>query len=299
MATIYTVEGNTSGGSTLVANGGCVAKKSYASNYARIACIWRPQYRAGEALKVAQEALSWINYLEKKTNAKLDKFTENAGSNNYNIFAKHAAEATNAKGIYVNGVAWCDIFSDDVMIRALGVTRTKELIYDWSAYTPTSSNYLKAAGAKKITNFAEAKYGDIIFFKNTSGEICHVGIVVTDAEKESKQTIQTMSPAATTTYDIKQFREDVYKILKVKNAKQALKKTKTLSRYINSNHALVLPLQKYLKSLGYYKGVCDKSFGPLTEDAVNKYQTKILKYSAGDGEITAKNTMWKKLLGLK
>ena len=29
MATIYTVEGNTSGGSTLVANGGGVAKKSF------------------------------------------------------------------------------------------------------------------------------------------------------------------------------------------------------------------------------------------------------------------------------
>ena len=53
MATIYTVEGNTSGGSTLVANGGGVAKKSYPSNYSRIACIWRPQYKSDEALKVA------------------------------------------------------------------------------------------------------------------------------------------------------------------------------------------------------------------------------------------------------
>ena len=52
MATIYTVEGNTSGGSTLVANGGGVAKKSYPSNYSRIACIWRPQYKSDEALKV-------------------------------------------------------------------------------------------------------------------------------------------------------------------------------------------------------------------------------------------------------
>ena len=40
---VYTVEGNTSAGSTLVANGGCVAKKSYADNYARIAKIMLPK----------------------------------------------------------------------------------------------------------------------------------------------------------------------------------------------------------------------------------------------------------------
>ena len=85
MATIYTVEGNTSGGSTLVANGGGVAKKSYPSNYGRIACIWRPQYKSDEALKVVQEALKWVGYLEKKSNAKLESLTDNAGTNNYNI----------------------------------------------------------------------------------------------------------------------------------------------------------------------------------------------------------------------
>lgn len=296
MATIYTVEGNTSGGSTLVANGGGVAKKSYPSNYSRIACIWRPQYKSDEALKVVQEALKWVSYLEKKSNAKLEDFTANAGTNNYNIFAKHAAVETGAKGIYVNGVAWCDMFVDDMMIRVLGVERTKELIYDWSAYTPTSSDYLRRAGAVPVTNFANAKYGDIIFFKNSTGGICHVGLVVSGYEKENKQ---PEKPVAETKYNQKQFVKDVCKILKVKNAQQALKKTKTLSRRSNSTHALVLPVQKYLKSLGYYSGECDRDFGTLTEKAVNKYQTKMLKYSVGDGEITAKNTMWKKMLGLK
>ena len=293
MATIYTVEGNTSGGSTLVANGGGVAKKSYSSDYSRIACIWRPKYKTGEAEKVAKEALKWISYLEKKSNSKLEDFTANAGTNNYNIFAKHAAAETGAKGIYVNGVAWCDMFTDDMMIRALGAARTKELIYDWSAYTPTSSNYLMSAGATRITDFSKAKYGDIIFFKNASG-ICHVGLVITDIENAG-----TEIATASTKYNQKQFKKDVCKILGVKTAKQALKKTKTLSRQKNSTHALVLPVQKYLKSLGYYEGVCDRDFGPLMEKAVNKYQTKKLKYAVGDGEITAKNNMWKKMLGLK
>ena len=100
MGIIHTVEGNTSGGSTLVANGGGVAKKSYSTTYARIACIWRPKYKSGEAKKVAKEAAKYIGYLEKKSNANLNNFTKNAGSNNYNMFAPHAKSAT-GNGVYV------------------------------------------------------------------------------------------------------------------------------------------------------------------------------------------------------
>lgn len=42
---VYTVEGNTNCGSTLEANGGAVAKKSYPLNYARIAGYGRPDYK--------------------------------------------------------------------------------------------------------------------------------------------------------------------------------------------------------------------------------------------------------------
>lgn len=41
---VYTNEGNTSSGSTLVANGGCVANKSYSLSYSRIAGYGRPDY---------------------------------------------------------------------------------------------------------------------------------------------------------------------------------------------------------------------------------------------------------------
>ena len=41
---VYTIEGNTSGGSTLEANGGCVAKKDYPLGYNRIAGYGRPKY---------------------------------------------------------------------------------------------------------------------------------------------------------------------------------------------------------------------------------------------------------------
>ena len=42
---VYTIEGNTNGGSTLEANGGAVAKKSYPLNYAKIAGYGRPDYK--------------------------------------------------------------------------------------------------------------------------------------------------------------------------------------------------------------------------------------------------------------
>lgn len=41
---VYTIEGNTSSASGVVANGGCVAKKSYSLSYSRIAGYGRPNY---------------------------------------------------------------------------------------------------------------------------------------------------------------------------------------------------------------------------------------------------------------
>ncbi len=43
---VYTIEGNTSASGGVVANGGCVAKKSYAVTYSRIAGYGRPKYDA-------------------------------------------------------------------------------------------------------------------------------------------------------------------------------------------------------------------------------------------------------------
>ena len=48
---IYTIEGNTNGGSTLEANGGAVAKKSYPLNYSRIAGFGRPKYDEDVVIK--------------------------------------------------------------------------------------------------------------------------------------------------------------------------------------------------------------------------------------------------------
>ena len=44
---VYTIEGNTSSAAGVVANGGCVRRKSYALNYSKIAGYGRPKYDSG------------------------------------------------------------------------------------------------------------------------------------------------------------------------------------------------------------------------------------------------------------
>ena len=115
-------------------------------------------------------ALSEVGYLEKATNKELYSKTANPGRNNY---TKYAAEMSPySPGIYANGYAWCDTFVDWCFVKAYG-SRAKELIYGWSAYTPTSASYYK----QHRRWHTAPKIGDQIFFKDASGTICHTGIV--------------------------------------------------------------------------------------------------------------------------
>lgn len=78
--------------------------------------------------------------------------------------------------------------------------------------------------------------------------------------------------------------------------------TITVSRDSNKFHAVVTPLERRLKALGYYGGEIEEDaggtahFGKGMEAAVNAYQKEVLKYRNTDGEVTAKKNMWKSLL---
>lgn len=284
---INTIEGNSSSTSGLIANGGAVVEKTYSCDYSRIAIIYRPKYEGNEAYELVTTAKRYIGYLEKKSNALLDSFKSNAGSNNYNMFAPHAKKATGSS-VYQNGVAWCDIFVDDMFIRTFGAKRAKQLLGGWSAYTPTSANYLAKIATK--TSPVNATFGDLIFFKNST-RICHVGIITNNY-------IEQPATDKSFRYTHEEFISDVCKVLKVSNTTKALAKTITLSEKYNSKHILVLYIQKRLKDLGYYKGIPDREFGPLTASAVNTYQKMVLGYKTPDAEVTKRGNMWKTLLGL-
>lgn len=122
--------------------------------------------------KLINIALAEVGYLEKRSADKLDSKTDNAGSKNFTKYARDMMKYN--AGIFVNGYPWCDTFVDWCFTQAFGAEQAEKMLFGWSAYTPTSSGYFKQ---KKQWHTKNPKKGDIIFFKNASGTICHTGIV--------------------------------------------------------------------------------------------------------------------------
>ena len=79
---------------------------------------------------------------------------------------------------------------------------------------------------------------------------------------------------------------------------ETISKTVTLSESKNRTHAAVKPVQKRLYALGYTEvGEADGIAGPKFTKAVKKFQVDNGCWT--DGEITAKNKTWRKLLGME
>jgi N-acetyl-anhydromuramyl-L-alanine amidase AmpD len=78
---------------------------------------------------------------------------------------------------------------------------------------------------------------------------------------------------------------------------ETLSKTVTVSAKKNNRHAVVKPIQKYLATLGYTEvGTADGIAGAKFTAATKRYQKE--NGCVADGEITARNKTWKKLLKL-
>lgn len=147
---------------------------------------------------VIELAKSQIGYHEKATNAQLDDFYANAGSNN---FTKYARDLDAIDGFYnypgKNGYAWCDMFVDWCFIKAYGVTMGMQLLCQpWKsggAGCQYSAAYYEQQGRFFVTG---PQPGDQIFF-DYGGGINHTGIVtevnnyvVTTVEGNSDEQVQ-------------------------------------------------------------------------------------------------------------
>lgn len=78
---------------------------------------------------------------------------------------------------------------------------------------------------------------------------------------------------------------------------ETLSKTVTLSRYRNRHHKAVEAVQKRLYALGYTQvGKADGVAGAMFEDAMKAFQRD--NGCTPDGEATARNKTWRKLLGM-
>lgn len=100
---VYTVEGNTSGGSTVIDNGGGVAKKSYYISYNRILGYGRPNYGGASSLK------------SPITPGKTNTITDSASTKTYTKtqFIKDIQKATGAKA---DGIAGPETLSKTITV---------------------------------------------------------------------------------------------------------------------------------------------------------------------------------------
>lgn len=106
---VHTIEGNTSS-TEYAENGGCVARHSYSYKYQggtnRVNGFGRPNF-AGAGVTADQfvaTGVSFLGYLEKRSNSQLDSKTANAGSNNYQRFQRDVGAG--------NGDQWCQFWID-------------------------------------------------------------------------------------------------------------------------------------------------------------------------------------------
>lgn len=108
------------------------------------------------------------------------------------------------------------------------------------------------------------------------------------------------TPMPAPTYTQKDFIKEVQKALGVPvdgiAGPQTLNATVTISKTKNNRHPAVKPIQKYLNSLGYNCGTADGIAGNKFDKALKSFQKD--NGCAVDGEATAKQKTWKKLLGL-
>ena len=121
--------------------------------------------------KVLKEAKKWDGYLEKKDGRFLEDLTKNAGYNNYTIFAKKYYEYFHEN---YQAQPWCAMYVSCVFREALGKEKQEGLMPHF-AYCPTGVNQFKKMGCWYNSN---PQKGDVIFFKDSSGLSCHVGIVL-------------------------------------------------------------------------------------------------------------------------
>ena len=133
---------------------------------------------AAYASTVIAIAQTQVGYLEKETNANLDSKTGNAGDENFTKYARDFDKKyPNFYNGKKNGYAWCDVFVDWCFVTAFGVTKALELLgqptKSCGAGCMWSAKYYKQIGRFYKT----PKVGDQIFFKDSSGDPCHTGLV--------------------------------------------------------------------------------------------------------------------------
>lgn len=128
--------------------------------------------------KLVDCAMSQVGYLEKRSNAQLDDKTVNAGSANWNRYARDIdSKYPNFYNGKKNGYSWCDIFVDWCFIECFGYEKALKMLYQPTksagAGCQYSANYYRAHNAF----YRQPQVGDQVFFGDYGNE-GHTGIVI-------------------------------------------------------------------------------------------------------------------------
>lgn len=260
--------------------------------------------------KLVNCAKNQVGYLEKRSNAYLDDKTANAGSNNWNKYARDIdTKYPNFYNGKKNGYSWCDIFVDWCFIECFGYEKALKMLYQPTKSTGAGCSY--SAGFYRAHNafYRHPQVGDQIFFGNYGNE-GHTGIVVA----VSGNVITTVEGNTSGGYGVESNGDGVY-----------LKKYNISTQYIpgfgrpnwgvvssddgneegsvtvsyptiklGSKGADVKKAQKLLIAKGYSCGAAgaDGDFGAGTYNAVKKFQ--VANGLEADGIVGAKT--WAALL---
>lgn len=266
------------------------------------------------AEKVINIALGYVGVKESPTN-----------SNNVVFNTDYYGRAVSG-----SDYSWCCTYVWDIF-RMAGAS---ELFYDGekTAYCPSVDNWGKNNGLTVPKD--SGKYGDIVLFdfnKNSTSD--HIGFILQKNADGTYQTVEgntaigndsnggevmirTRNQSVIKTIIRPKYTEasntsnsDTAKVEFIKGVQRAtgakvdgiagsetLSKTVTVSAKINRKHSVVRVIQTYLNHLGYDCGKVDGIAGSKFTAAVKKYQAA--NGCVADGEITARNKTWRKLLGM-
>ena len=158
-----------------------------------------------------------------------------------------------------------------------------------------------------VDNVNDVQIGDTVEEQKIVGQAIAKGFLRTLGISSNNDVSVGQSPAengqntAENKYSYKEFVGDIQKATgaTVDNiaGPETLSKTVTVSKTKNNRHAVVKPIQKYLYLLGYTEvGEADGIAGIKFDTAVKHFQRD--NGCVADGEITARNKTWKKLLKL-
>ena len=124
-------------------------------------------------------AISQLGYHEKASNAQLDAPGANAGSANWNKYARDLDKLGNFYNGAKNGYAWCDVFVDWLFVQSYGREAAQFLLCQPNGSAGAgfqfSAQYFNQHGQFHKSG---PQTGDQIFFGSGWSNVWHTGLVV-------------------------------------------------------------------------------------------------------------------------